>query len=236
MSRIIFRPETLFIVLFFTISCQPPLGYDDYPSGHYSPQAIEYFKEIAFGAEFGLGSNIEVIIKWHAVNVHVQLHGAYTQDDGHIVENTLQDISHLTGIRFHLVNHGGHINIHLVDRSQFKSIIPSYVEGNDAYFVLDGVQNHVITRATIVIDKNITGQQRRHLLLEELTQSLGLMRDSARYPDSIFQKDANYMPTQLSQIDREVIRLLYDNRVQPGMNKVQFAQAINTSSDMYASR
>ena len=47
-------------------------------------------------------------------------------------------------------------------------------------------------------------------LREEVTQMLGLTHDSYKYPNSIFQ-EAKYFPvTQYSQIDKEIIKMLYN--------------------------
>ena len=48
----------------------------------------------------------------------------------------------------------------------------------------------------------------KHLLREELTQSLGLGNDSPQYIESIFQS-AWTTTTSYSMLDKDVIRLLY---------------------------
>ena len=53
---------------------------------------------------------------------------------------------------------------------------------------------------------NIEAQ--KHLLREELTQSLGLARDSPEYTESIFQSSWT-TTTEFAAIDKELIRLLY---------------------------
>ena len=58
--------------------------------------------------------------------------------------------------------------------------------------------------------------EQKHLLREELTQSLGLGKDSFKYPNSIFQSSWTQTLNYL-KIDKDVIRLLYhpknENRV-----------------------
>ena len=48
-----------------------------------------------------------------------------------------------------------------------------------------------------------------------MTQSLGVLMDSSRYPDSIFYSGWTTV-TEYSDLDRAVIRLLYDPRIEPG--------------------
>lgn len=61
-------------------------------------------------------------------------------------------------------------------------------------------------------------QGQLHLLREELTQSLGLGQDSERYLNSIFQ--INWTTTSsYSQIDKDIIRLLYHSNMKVGLNE-----------------
>ena len=61
-------------------------------------------------------------------------------------------------------------------------------------------------------------QGQLHLLREELTQSLGLGQDSEKYLNSIFQ--INWTTTSsYSQIDKDIIRLLYHPNMKVGLNE-----------------
>jgi hypothetical protein len=60
--------------------------------------------------------------------------------------------------------------------------------------------------------------EEKHLLREELTQSLGLAKDSWRYPESIFQ--LNWTTTNAyASMDKELIRLLYHPEMETGIDK-----------------
>jgi len=72
-------------------------------------------------------------------------------------------------------------------------------------------------RARILIATDgITQEERSHLIREELTQSLGMMNDSYEYKDSIFYQEWTDTGSY-TEIDRAVIRILYDPRIEPGM-------------------
>ena len=62
-------------------------------------------------------------------------------------------------------------------------------------------------------------QEQMHLLREELTQSLGLGKDSEKYPNSIFQSSWT-QTTEYLPIDRELIRLLYHPEMKIGLNDI----------------
>lgn len=53
-------------------------------------------------------------------------------------------------------------------------------------------------------------------LRKELTQSLGMINDSYEYKDSIFYQDWTDTGSY-AEMDREVIRILFDSRIEPGM-------------------
>jgi hypothetical protein len=50
---------------------------------------------------------------------------------------------------------------------------------------------------------------KKHLVREELTQSLGLLNDSMKYPESIFYQGFSY-PTEFSKLDIEIIKMHYN--------------------------
>lgn len=50
---------------------------------------------------------------------------------------------------------------------------------------------------------------KKHIVREELTQSLGLMNDSMKYPNSIFYEGWS-MTTEFTNMDKEIIKLHYN--------------------------
>ena len=74
---------------------------------------------------------------------------------------------------------------------------------NHGSFYVDVVRcnDHPIENAT---------KLKKHILREELTQSLGLLNDSIKYPESIFYNGWS-MTTEFTELDKEVIRRHYRN-------------------------
>ena len=70
---------------------------------------------------------------------------------------------------------------------------------------------------------NLTEQ--KHLLREELTQSLGLAIDSQEYLESIFQSSWT-TTNEYAEIDRDLIRLLYHPDMEVGLNENQVDQVL----------
>jgi len=87
--------------------------------------------------------------------------------------------------------------------------------------------NYVIYNASILVSSaDITQNERSHLIREELTQSLGLMNDSNKYKNSIFYQEWTDV-TDFSEIDKSIIKLLYQKKVKPGMSKEQVLKVLN---------
>ena len=79
---------------------------------------------------------------------------------------------------------------------------------NNAQELIRGHMYVDIERADII--------EQKHLLREELTQSLGLGKDSDKYSTSIFNSSFSVKTDYYSTIDKELIRLLYHPSMEIG--------------------
>lgn len=120
------------------------------------------------------------------------------------------------------------IHIFFTTQSRFKILVPQAMPGQGSavapnQFILWTENNGKIYKAAIFIERSYTGDLRKHLIREELTQSIGLANDSTRYPDSMFyQKEST--TTSFSDIDRKIISMLYYPKVQYGMDEDRVAR------------
>ena len=95
---------------------------------------------------------------------------------------------------------------------EFNNFDPNskkYTNNNYGVFVYYG--KTYITRANVFVDiyrtKSINAQ--KHLLREEVTQSLGLFNDTYDYPNSIFYQGWTET-TKYADIDVKLIKMLYN--------------------------
>ena len=193
---------------------------------NFTQEEIEYFTEIALGAEFG--DEVPVIKKWMD-DIHIKINGEPTAIDLQTINNIVEDLNELVaGIKIVLVDKDENLTISFSPESDFTSIDPNYVPTNYGFFwALWHDDNFVIYNASILIaSTDITQQERSHLIREELTQSLGLMNDSNMYKNSIFYQAWTDV-AEYSQIDRTVIKLLYLKKIVPGMSKEQVLNILN---------
>lgn len=197
---------------------------DDEPSGlnNYDRSVIEYFSEVAFGFEFG-GAD-ELTRKWKT-EMRVFVGGERKPDLMNELESIINEINDLAtdGFIITMVEDSLEMNyyIYLGPGSGYAEIYPSQtslIEDNWGLFsvVWDNAQN--IFRGNMYVDlERANDEEEKHLLREELTQSLGLAKDSKRYEDSIFQEQWT-TTTSYSAIDRDLIRLLYHPQMEAGLN------------------
>ena len=110
----------------------------------------------------------------------------------------------------------GNIQLYFSSIEAFRAVEPNYRNGNHGFFWTYW-RAGAIVRANLFVLKTQAEIYRRHLLREELTQSLGLMNDSNQYPESIF-----YAPwtdvTVFADIDRMLISMLYRPDIDVNMN------------------
>jgi len=214
--------KTIFIAFtFLIIGCSFQSN-----TNNFTQDEIEYFTEIALGAEFG--DEIPVIKKW-TENTRIKINGEPTEEDLQTINNIVGDLNELiSAIKIKIVNKNENLTITFSPESDFTSIDPNYIPTNYGFFwALWHDDNYVIYDANILIaSADITQQERSHLIREELTQSLGLMNDSNKYGDSIFYQEWTDV-TDFSEIDKSIIKLLYHNKIKPGMSKEDVLKIMN---------
>lgn len=185
----------------------------------YTPEEINYFQEIAFGAEFS--DNSSIIRKWQG-DLRIKVIGSPNSEDLKTLKTVINEINNLTsGINLKIVDNQANVKIHFVPVSEFRRYEPNYQSGNYGYAWINWKQNNIINSANILITTTgVNQQERSHLIREELTQSLGLIRDSYKHKNSIFYQpwtDTN----QYSHLDKTVIEILYRPEIRPGMTRTQ---------------
>ena len=100
--------------------------------------------------------------------------------------------------------------------------------GNDGFFQVDWTGTHTIRNANVLIrTTGITDRIRCHLIREELTQSMGLMRDANDHPTSVFYGRYAATPVRYSTLDEKLIKLLYGGAIQPGDTKQAITAAVD---------
>lgn len=146
-------------------------------------------------------------------------------------------LKELTGMSIRLmprdIGSGGDIVVTVVPRTAMGQLpFPGVPEKTLArlmgpsrcFFLIWPNPDWSIQKARIVINSFLEEKHINHCFLEELTQSLGLPNDSERLRPSIFNETS--MLTELSALDRILIRTVYDPRIDTGMNLGRFRETV----------
>lgn len=138
------------------------------------------------------------------------------------------------------IGSGGDITITIVPRTLMGRLdypgVPARQLNNlmgpsRCFFLIWPNKDWSVRKAKIVINSLLDENHITHCLLEELTQTLGLPNDSERLRPSIFNETS--MLTELSAIDRVLIRTVYDPRLGTGMTLGTFREVAETIIGTY---
>jgi len=182
-------------------------------------EAMDYFLEIALGSEWGNDSG--TVRRW-TQDLRIQVLGAPTQADLDTLVAVVSELNQLTNgeVSLQFVRDNPNVQVYFVPERDFSRYEPNYVPRNMGFFWTRSNGSGIYNARILISTTDINQTERSHLIREELTQSMGLMRDSYRYDDSIFQQRWTRV-TEYSDIDRAVIQLLYRPDIRPGMTRSQ---------------
>ncbi len=206
-----------------------PISSEGTSSEGFSSEAIAYLLDIALGVEYG---NAEPVIRKWQREIRIQVHGTPTPEDEHTLNQVVHELRDLTGLSLRFDQTNPNVTIYFIPEPEFSSYEPNYIPVNMGFAWVGWNSDSVIQSARILITtEGITQVERNHLIREELTQAIsGCMQDSHHYPDSIF-----YQPwsrtTAYSQLDQDVIQLMYRSDIKPGMTREQIMQVFNGETD-----
>ena len=201
-------------------------GYSAGYNPEYSGEAIDYLTKVGFGVEYGHSSS--VLHRW-GEDIRIRVHGEPTDADLATLQDVIQELNNLSpGLKLTATRRDANVDIHFIPESRFTTMDPKYVPVNLGFFRAWWDGDGVIYRGKILIpSQGITQQERSHLIREELTQSLGLFRDSWQYQDSIFYQGWT-SAEEYSPLDRQIIGMLYSPQVEPGMDRGQVLRAFSS--------
>ena len=217
----------LTLALTFAIAISP--GSQASPLAAKETETLDYLSDIGFGAEYG--THDELLHRW-AGEIRVEIKGEPTDVDLDTVEGIVTELDPMLGQTNILVsNQNSNLSIYFVPQEEFLRIEPSYVEGNLGFFgVWYGEDGEITGGRILIASEGITQSERNHLIREELTQSLGLFRDSWRFSDSVFYQGWTNT-SRYSPLDISVIELHYSADLKPGMSQREVQRAITVDHE-----
>jgi hypothetical protein len=206
------------------LACDDPVSPPVYDEAEFA-----YFAEIAFGTEEDPSTD-QYIRRWER-DVVIAIRGFPSERQVATVHQVARELDELTrGVDVRSLDRGSdasaNVDIHFVTRDSMDVLgIPS----DDGYVYVWWSGGGAIdsARVHIAYDRGSLDHI-DHLIREELTQALGLLRDSWTYPESIFYQGPSSV-VAFAPIDRSVIRMLYDQRIDAGMHRDEALEILSGS-------
>ena len=186
-------------------------------------KALNTLMDCAFAAEYTFdGTPSNCIARWETP-IYVYVQGDYTRQDKQTLDRFLCDLNlrvpALPPIYYVSAEADANAVISFAPVSKMKEYNSNYVSGNWGFVTFWWNGRHEMYRMNIVIASDEPNQhQRNSLILEEFTQGLGIQDDIDTYTDSIWYRNAN-SAQEPTELDWQVLNLLYDPSVSCGMNK-----------------
>tara|TARA_B110000240_G_C13391355_1_gene406935 strand:- start:208 stop:1032 length:825 start_codon:yes stop_codon:yes gene_type:complete len=185
---------------------------------------IDYLIEIGLGREFTKDSMN--LVKWEQ-DIRIHLEGDVTDE---ILDAFIEIITQLNGmtpsVNILLDSRNPNYNVYVGKRNDLGKINPFFFLQNLNARGLASIWSNnnfqILHASALIINDDLDSirfQEIRNTLLEEITQGLGLLNDSYRYPSSIFYELELGLNDFYSSLDKKIISMMYDVRVKSGMTE-----------------
>lgn len=209
----------------------PPVPTEPEHSEFYIPglpveDVITYFNEVCLDAEFVHGGNATLLQKW-AAPIRYQINGDPTREDLAVLEDFtrwLNTIRGFPGIYESQDPETVNLQIYFCSREEMVERMGQQYSGMDGGVTFWYSENRIYD-AIICICSDLDQYLRNSVILEEIYNGLGPVQDTALRPDSIIYSEFSE-PQALTDIDELLLKLLYDPRLDYGMDARQCEEVI----------
>jgi len=216
----------LFICLILAISCTKPDFYPERIFKEHSRSELDYFVDVGFRK-----GNINKQTK----NIEVSIIGTPQKGDIVLIDSIIGELNLLiTPLEIKRVQKGGNLLIYLTPN--YKGVIPKNAAAMTFFqFKIFGI---ILTETSIWIPPGSSGGVREHLFRHEFCHAIGFshpkisnmeISKSVMLPGCsvVFNNSNEIEPINylFSEIDKAVIRILYDKDIPNGLSRKSFIKA-----------
>lgn len=183
---------------------------------------IAYFNEVVLSVEYNNGDGDPSLVQKWISPIYYHLEGSPSEQDLQTLEDFLAQLNEIPGFPgLYPAEEGDFANLTLyfVEREPFEELFSQAVHGDFAngavefWYYTDSNEIHT---ASIGICLDVDQSARLSILPEEIINMLGITDTVLREDSIVYQySDEN---TDLSDMDLLILKLLYDPRIQCGMD------------------
>lgn len=183
-------------------------------------QIVDYFSDVVFSSE--LDGYVGKVCKWMSP-VKYWIYGERNEEDLRLFDGLteyLNGIEGFPGISEAENPDEANFEIYYTTEENMSNLFENYVPnswGMASFWWREGTCEIVRARAAIVCDE--TDQYEKNtVVLEEITQAMGIGDDSYMYPESLYYQRWS-QPQTMPYIDRCVLEILYNPMMEAGISE-----------------
>jgi hypothetical protein len=179
-------------------------------SEKYSREAFNYLYEVCFFDE--VGKKKVHLAKWKE-NVKYYVSGRPSEQDIEMVMKAIIKLNDLKlPITFQLVKRrdDSNVSIYFGDTVSLKPL--GLINNFEGLSIVTSTNGIIDSAKILISDHSINLLKKESVILEEMTQVIGLTADSYTYPESLFYDGENSV-IKFQPLDIEMIQLLYDSMI-----------------------
>jgi len=185
-------------------------------------QMITYFEEVVLHAEYSTGSGDTSLVQKWLLPICYQIEGNPTEEDVAILKELFAQLNELPDFPvFYEAEQPwmADLTIYFLEPEPFREMFSPMLNGDEANGAVQFwyyTATNEIHSANVGYRTDLDQRTRSSILLEEIVNMLGLSDTVLRKDSIVYQYSDNNM--ELSDIDWVILKMLYDPRIQCGMD------------------
>ncbi len=203
-----------------------------YDPRYTADEVFHYFEEVVLSAEYSEGKNDRLVQKW-VLPIQYSIDGDYTDEDKKIIIDFIDELNSIDGFpKMYLAENNREpcFEMFFMDSDRLSEEMGTAVNNE----LSDGIaqfwfylNSDVIFRAKIGYDNDMSDSVRTAVLLEEIVNAIGISNDTDEREDSIVYSGYTEV-TELSDMDKLILRILYSDSIKCGMDADSCYEAIKS--------
>lgn len=189
---------------------------------------ITYFNEVCLDAEWSEDGNPELLQKWVTPIVY-NIEGEMTEEDRKFLEDFVDWLNSIEGFpgmsEIPKGEYGSNFDIFFYPYDEFlrsSEYASADVDGTVIFWYNDYNQ---ITNGTVCYRTDVEQYTRNSVIMEEIYNCLGPVQDTELREDSLIYQGFS-TPQELTEVDKLIMKLLYNEQMECGMNAQQCEEVI----------
>ena len=201
-------------------------------AGRAAADLVRDFELVALRREFARDAAPKVL-KWEGpVRIHIDRRAYVGAEDLAFLQHHISTLYDVTGVEMTYVRELADSNFRIlfVAREEFQRAALESYEGDpdvvrrlarraSCLTLFEGDGGPMVSATVVIqVDRARARGLLRRCMVEETTQSMGLVNDSREIGPSLFN-DATYQVVELNAHDRALLKMLYHPRIRAGMGR-----------------